>query len=126
MRKFAINFFALDYVVRVFEKTYSWTRSANIIFPIIILCGLSTIFAPTFLWVLIPILAIAAFFGFAYFLMWPLTDDDIKYMSQTQLFKYCVRHNMDAKAITKYDNSCVFWVNIAFIALFLLTYAILQ
>ena len=97
MRKLVIKFFALDYIVRVFGSTYNWTRGANIIFPLFILAGmclLSELYV--LLCIMVCLIAIAVFFGFAYFQLFPLTENDRKYF-WPDIYKYLFRATTFAK-----------------------------
>ncbi len=86
MRKLIIKNFALDYWVVIFGKTYNYTRSARIIYPLFIL---SYLFQDTiFQWSVYAITLTALFFGFIYFRIKTLTGEDFDYMDETQKVQF--------------------------------------
>lgn len=125
MRKLVIKFFALDYIVRVFGSTYNWTRGANIIFPLFILAGmclLSELYV--LLCIMVCLIAIAVFFGFAYFQLFPLTENDRKYFDDVQRWQFNRYYNIQQQIDVKTNSIWCLLSNIIFIALFLACYFI--
>lgn len=125
MRKLVIKFFALDYIVRVFGSTYNWTRSANIIFPLFILAGmclLSELYV--LLYIMMCLITIAVFFGFAYFQLFPLTENDRKYFDDVQRWQFNRYYNIQQQIDVKTNSIWCLLSNIIFIALFLVYYFI--
>jgi len=125
MRKLVIKFFALDYIVRVFGSTYNWTRGANIIFPLFILAGmclLSELYV--LLCIMVCLIAIAVFFGFAYFQLFPLTENDRKYFDDVQRWQFNRYYNIQQQIDVKTNSIWCLLSNIIFIALFLVYYFI--
>lgn len=125
MRKLIIKFFALDYIVRVFGSTYNWTRGANIIFPLFILAGmclLSELYV--LLFIMVCLIAIAVFFGFAYFQLFPLTENDRKYFDDVQRWQFNRYYNIQQQIDVKTNSIWCLLSNIIFIALFLICYFI--
>ena len=125
MRKLVIKFFALDYIVRVFGSTYNWTRGANIIFPLFILAGmclLSELYV--LLFIMVCLIAIAVFFGFAYFQLFPLTENDRKYFDDVQRWQFNRYYNIQQQIDVKTNSMWCLLSNIIFIALFLVYYFI--
>ena len=123
MRKLVIKFFALDYIVRVFGSTYNWTRGANIIFPLFILAGmclLSELYV--LLCIMVCLIAIAVFFGFAYFQLFPLTENDRKYFDDVQRWQFNRYYNIQQKIDIKTNSIWCLLSNIIFIVLFLVYY----
>lgn len=94
MRKTIIKFFALDYKIFIFGRVVSFTRSANVIFPLVVFNGLLAVKENVplelslFAFVL---LALALFFGFIYFDIKPLKEIDYKYFDDVQKFTWDVR-----------------------------------
>ncbi|MDO4782999.1 MAG: hypothetical protein Q4A09_07285 [Capnocytophaga felis] len=94
MRKAIIKFFALDYKFFIFGRVVSFTRSANVIFPLVAFNGLLAIKENTplelslFAFIL---LALAIFFGLIYFDIKPLKEIDYKYFDDVQKFTWDVR-----------------------------------
>lgn len=126
MRKLIIKYFALNYIVRIFGTTQSWTRSANVIFPLFILGGMSLLSELyTSLLVIICLIGIAAFFGFVYFQFFPLTENDRKYFDESQNWQFNRYNNIDDIDNSVKTNSvlAILW-NILFIILFLVYYFI--
>lgn len=125
MRKLIIKFFALDYIVRVFGSTYNWTRGANIIFPLFILAGmclLSELYV--LLCIMVCLITIAVFFGFAYFQLFPLTENDRKYFDDVQRWQFNRYYNIQQQIDVKTNSIWCLLSNIIFIALFLVYYFI--
>ena len=125
MRKLIIKFFALNYIVRVFGSTYNWTRGANIIFPLFILAGmclLSELYV--LLFIMVCLIAIAVFFGFAYFQLFPLTENDRKYFDDVQRWQFNRYYNIQQQIDVKTNSIWCLLSNIIFIALFLICYFI--
>lgn len=123
MRKLVIKFFALDYIVRVFGSTYNWTRSANIIFPLFILAGmclLSELYV--LLYIMLCLIAVAVFFGFIYFQLFPLTEKDRKYFDYVQRWQFNRYYNIQQKMDIKTNSIWCLLSNIIFIVLFLVYY----
>ena len=119
MRKLVIKFFALDYIVRVFGSTYNWTRGANIIFPLFILAGmclLSELYV--LLCIMVCLIAIAVFFGFAYFQLFPLTENDRKYFDDVQRWQFNRYYNIQQQIDVKTNSIWCLLSNIILIALF--------
>lgn len=123
MRKLVIKFFALDYIVSVFGSTYNWTRSANIIFPLFILAGmclLSELYV--LLYIMLCLIAVAVFFGFIYFQLFPLTEKDRKYFDDVQRWQFNRYYNIQQKMDIKTNSIWCLLSNIIFIVLFLVYY----
>lgn len=115
MRKQIIALFALDYKVFIFGRLVSWTRSANIIFPLMLLCGLLTISDSTTAHCLTPVayclLGMALFFGFVYFRIKPLQETDYDYFDQVQRFMWDYKNFNKPEPLKKYNSALAFWVN---------------
>jgi hypothetical protein len=126
MRKYIIKLFALNYIVSFGKRTKRFTRSANIIFPLMLVGGL-IVCAELYSWlyVLLPLLALACFFGFGYFYFYPLTDKDFSLLDDTQCWQYEVFQRRVTPEPKSYNAYWVLWVNplaivIALIILFTL------
>ena len=125
MRKLVIKFFALDYIVRVFGSTYNWTRGANIIFPLFILAGMCLLSELYVLFcIMVCLITIAVFFGFAYFQLFPLTENDRKYFDDVQRWQFNRYYNIQQQIDVKTNSIWCLLSNIIFIALFLVCYFI--
>lgn len=126
MRKYIIKFFALDYKVFIFGRLVSWTRSANVIFPLFLLCGLLQTSDSLVAYYLLPIalclLIFAVFFGFLYFDLKPLKETDYDYFDEVQKFMWDYKNGKNPKPIKKYNGIWVFLVNPLAIILFLTFY----
>ena len=112
MRKYIIKLFALSYIVSFGGKTRSFTRSANIIFPLMLVGGL-IVCAELYSWlcVLLPLLALACFFSFGYFHFFPLTNKDFSLLDNSQRWQYEVLHSRVISDPKSYNVRWVLWVN---------------
>ena len=112
IRKHIIKLFALSYIVPFAGKTRSFTRSANIILPLILIGGL-IVCAELYSWlyVVLPLLAVACFFGFGYFHFSPLTKANIPLMDSTQCWQYQQLLGDNSNTPTQYNARWVVWVN---------------
>ncbi|MEB3005771.1 hypothetical protein [Capnocytophaga sp. G2] len=112
MRKYIIKLFALSYIVSFGGKTRSFTRSANIIFPLMLVGGL-IVCAELYSWlcVLLPLLALACFFSFGYFHFFPLTNKDFSLLDNSQRWQYEVLHSPVISEPKSYNVRWVLWVN---------------
>lgn len=121
IRKYIIKLFALNYIVPFAGKTRSFTRSANIILPLILIGGL-IVCAELYSWlyILLPLLAVACFFGFGYFHFSPLTKADILLMDSTQCWQYGQLLGDNSNPPTQYNARWVVWVNPLAIAITLI------
>lgn len=108
MRKWIVRFFALDYIVNIFDKPVRFTRSANFIFPSLILTMGLEAYSFQYWWVALILFFFFAFFGFFYFRFKPLTNEDIKYFDEPQLYCWWVANNYKYKYDLKKFNSL--WV----------------
>ncbi|MDO4230231.1 MAG: hypothetical protein Q4C98_10480 [Capnocytophaga sp.] len=131
MRKHIIRFFSLDYVVFMFGRQISWTRSANVIFPLIILSGMFSMISSDekvfeiLKFILYGMLILSVFFGFIYFRIKPLKQADYDYFDEVQRFIWDYRHTGSVGEIKNYTPQWVFWVNpILFILTLLLCISI--
>lgn len=96
MRKLIVKNFALDYMFNFFGTTYNAPRASRIIFPLFFITGLLNAFNedwpnPTFLiWVIYLLDAIAVFFGFIYFHIYPVRWEELDNFQKFQfgLFKF--------------------------------------
>ena len=112
MRKHIIKLFALSYIVPFAGKIRSFTRSANIILPLILIGGL-IVCAELYSWlyILLPLLAVACFFGFGYFYFCPLTDKDFPLLDDIQRWQYEAFQRRVTPEPKSYNAQWVLWVN---------------
>lgn len=122
MRKQIIKFFALDYKVFIFGRLISWTRSANIIFPLMLLSGYLTLIENPLKIPAYILLAVATFFGFFYFLIKPIKQTDYDYFDEVQKFMWDYKNNRELNEPEKWNNPLLFWVNPLAVLLFVLFY----
>lgn len=126
MRKFLVKFFALDYVVRIFGRSVNFTRSANILFPLLLTTMTLYAFNFTYWWVSFSLFFLASFFGFFYFRIKPLDFEDIDYMDEVQVHIWFVSNNKRFQSEkTPYNGTWVFFVNPFFIFIFLISFFLL-
>ncbi|GIM52022.1 hypothetical protein CAPN004_10520 [Capnocytophaga cynodegmi] len=122
MRKAIIKFFALDYKIFIFGRVVSFTRSANVIFPLVVFNGLLAVKENVplelslFAFIL---LALAMFFGFIYFDIKPLKDSDYDYFDEVQKSIWDYKEKGIVRP-TKCNGTWVFWVNPLSIVIFLI------
>jgi hypothetical protein len=83
MREFLVKNFVLDYRIKLFGKCYNAPRASRIIFPLFIITGVANILNenfPTpnlFVWVMYALTAMAIFFGFVYFHIYPVKFSEL-------------------------------------------------
>jgi hypothetical protein len=83
MRKFLVKNFVLDYQIKLFKKCYNAPRASRIIFPLFVITGIANILndnfpTPTILiWFLYALTALALFFGFVYFNIYPVKFSEL-------------------------------------------------
>ena len=120
-RKYIIKLFALNYIVPFAGKTISFTRSANIIFPLMLIGGLIVCDELySWLYAVLPLLAVACFFGFGYFHFCPLTDKDYPLLDNTQRRQYEAFQQHVTPETKSYNAQWVLWVNPLAIAITLI------
>ena len=121
LKKYIIKLFALNYIVPLAGKTISFTRSANIIFPLMLIGGLIVCDELySWLYVVLPLLAVACFFGFGYFHFCPLTDKDYPLLDDTQRWQYEAFQRRVTLEPKSYNAQWVLWVNPLAIAITLI------
>lgn len=121
LKKYIIKLFALNYIVPFAGKTISFTRSANIIFPLMLIGGLIVCDELySWLYVVLPLLAVACFFGFGYFHFCPLTDKDYPLLDDTQRWQYEAFQRRVTLETKSYNAQWVLWVNPLAIAITLI------
>lgn len=121
MRKFLIKYFALDYHVMIFGQRLTWTRSANILFPLFVLCGWLSIFEQQLLYYVLPIVIIAVFFGFVYFRISPIKNEEVYMFDDVQKYSFSKFHNRN-DVPEAFNSLWVFLVNPLVVILFILIY----
>ena len=83
MRKWLVKNFVLSFSINLFGRTYNAPRASRIIFPLFILTGIANGLnddwpTPTpLIWVLYSLVAIALFFGFTYFRLYPIKWEEL-------------------------------------------------
>ena len=121
LKKYIIKLFALNYIVPFAGKTISFTRSANIIFPLMLIGGLIVCDELySWLYAVLPLLAVACFFGFGYFHFCPLTDKDYPLLDDTQRWQYEAFQRRVTLEPKSYNAQWVLWVNPLAIAITLI------
>ncbi len=101
MRKFIVKHFALDYICRVFDYTFNFTRSATFIFPLFVLNGIIALKYDFPVWqivFLIP-LAVSLFFGFLYFRFFPVKWQELD-MEQLHQYRSAIERNWIKTEVT--------------------------
>ena len=83
MRKFLVKNFVLDYQIRLFGKCYNAPRASRIIFPLFVITGMANALNDNFptpttlIWILYALTALALFFGFVYFHIYPVKFSEL-------------------------------------------------
>lgn len=96
MRKLILNLFALNYRVKIFGNLINQLRASTIIFPLFLLMMISFIVNSMILkFISIPLLIIAVFYGFVYFIIFPIKENDLKYLDKSQLNQYKICNNLE-------------------------------
>lgn len=96
MRKLILNLFALNYRAKIFGTLISQLRASVIIFPLFLLMMISFIINSMILkFISIPLLIIAVFYGFVYFMIFPIQEKDLKYLDKSQLNQYKIYNNLE-------------------------------
>ena len=121
MRNTLIKLFGLNYRFIFFGKSITFTRSANIIYPSILLLGLScelydrqtNLFTMILMFLMFFEFIMVLFFGFIYFWMFPIKYDETKYLDDVQKFGYSLKNNtiIDLKDINPTNKLWIFFVN---------------
>lgn len=125
MRKFLIKYFALDYHVIIFGQRLMWTRSANVLFPLFVLCGYLSVIESALLYYVLPILTIAAFFGFVYFRIRPIKNVDVDMFDDVQKYSFSKLHNKN-DVPEAFNSLWVVLINPISILLFILIFALFK
>lgn len=121
LRSYIVRFFALSYMVNINNRVVSWVRAANIIFPLLLLLGLSFLKDWEYIFIVTLLLFIVSvYFGFVHFNFYPLTKKDFKYMSETQIFQYEHYYKNTDKQISKYDALWILLLNPFLLFLFII------
>jgi hypothetical protein len=109
MRKYLIKYFALDYIVRVFGTTQRWVRAANIIFPALMAAAIAGMVDSWLMWVFLAIFAVAVYFGFFHFLIYPITEKDYEYLDEGQKWTWNLHNQKPNFTLEKYNSQWYFW-----------------
>ena len=96
MRKLILNLFALSYRAKIFGTLIPQLRASVIIFPLFLLMMISFFINSMILkFISIPLLIVAIFYGFVYFRIFPIQEDDLKYLDKSQLNQYNMYNNLE-------------------------------
>lgn len=96
MRKLILNLFALSYRAKIFGTLIPQLRASVIIFPLFLLMMISFIINSIILkFISIPLLIVAIFYGFVYFRIFPIHEEDLKYLDKSQLNQYNMYNNLE-------------------------------
>lgn len=96
MRKLILNLFALSYRAKIFGTLIPQLRASVIIFPLFLLMMISFIINSMILkFISIPLLIVAIFYGFVYFRIFPIQEEDLKYLDKSQLNQYNMYNNLE-------------------------------
>lgn len=96
MRKLILNLFALSYRAKIFGTLIPQLRASVIIFPLFLLMMISFFINSMILkFISIPLLIVAIFYGFVYFRIFPIQEEDLKYLDKSQLNQYNIYNNLE-------------------------------
>lgn len=96
MRKLILNLFALSYRAKIFGTLIPQLRASVIIFPLFLLMMISFFINSMILkFISIPLLIVAIFYGFVYFRIFPIQEEDLKYLDKSQLNQYNMYNNLE-------------------------------
>ena len=96
MRKLILNLFALSYRAKIFGTLIPQLRASVIIFPLFLLMMISFFINSMILkFISIPLLIVAVFYGFVYFRIFPIQEEDLKYLDKSQLNQYNIYNNLE-------------------------------
>lgn len=100
MRKFMIKNFALDYICKVFNYTFNFTRGAVFLFPAFLLSGIYVVLISD--WpeisiydaVILVLLGILVFLAFFYFRFKPVKVEELADLEQVYMYEQAVLQNI--------------------------------
>lgn len=120
-RKFILRNFALDYITPV----GNFVRAANWIFPGFVAMGtFGVVFDnDTMVYVSLVYTLIAVFFGFIYFRLFPLKEEEYDLLSETQKYAYDFYYNRNPKEPQRLDKWALV-VNPFFVGLFIVLWCV--
>lgn len=120
MRKLILNLFALSYRTKIFGTLIPQLRASVIIFPLFLLMMISFFINSMILkFISIPLLIVAIFYGFVYFKIFPIQEEDLKYLDKSQLNQYNMYNNLEE--YNNEDDSILYLlINPIIIVIFLL------
>lgn len=120
MRKLILNLFALSYRAKIFGTLIPQLRASVIIFPLFLLMMISFFINSMILkFISIPLLIVAIFYGFVYFRIFPIQEEDLKYLDKSQLNQYNMYNNLEE--YNNEDDSILYLlINPIIIVIFLL------
>ena len=96
IRKLILNLFALSYRAKIFGTLIPQLRASVIIFPLFLLMMISFFINSLLLkFISIPLLIVAIFYGFVYFRIFPIQEEDLKYLDKSQLNQYNMYNNLE-------------------------------
>lgn len=96
IRKLILNLFALSYRAKIFGTLIPQLRASVIIFPLFLLMMISFFINSMILkFISIPLLIVAIFYGFVYFRIFPIQEEDLKYLDKSQLNQYNMYNNLE-------------------------------
>lgn len=94
MRKLLVKHFVLDYMGNIFGWKFNAPRASRIIYPLMVIAGYFSVTNPNWptpthlVWMLYILLALALFFGFIYFRIWPAKWEELDEMQKFQYGKF--------------------------------------
>ena len=109
MRKIIIKYFALNYPVRVFGVEVNWVRAANVIFPLLMASAIAGIKDSWLMYVFLALFAVSVYFGFVYFLIYPLKEEDYESLDDVQKWHWNLYNQKPNFELKKLNSRWYFW-----------------
>lgn len=109
MRKIIIKYFALNYSVKVFGVEVNWVRAANVIFPLLMASAIAGIKDSWLMYIFLSLFAVSVYFGFVYFLIYPLKEEDYESLDDVQKWHWNFYNQKPNFELKNLNSKWYFW-----------------
>lgn len=109
MRKIIIKYFALNYSVKIFGVEAKWVRAANVIFPFLMAAAIAGIKGSWLMYVFLALFAVSVYFGFVYFLIYPLKEEDYESLDDVQKWYWNLYNQKPNFELKNLNSRWYFW-----------------
>lgn len=109
MRKIIIKYFALNYSVKVFGVEVNWVRAANVIFPLLMASAIAGIKDSWLMYIFLALFAVSVYFGFVYFLIYPLKEEDYESLDEVQKWHWNLYNQKPNFELKNLNSRWYFW-----------------